>query len=141
MGNPSYVEHEDLRFIDKTAKSALKKAYEIGCKNCIIKTECVTEDKHFKELNCHKELLEQYFEWDKNGNEFKLLFEERKIIQYWYKDTLEFLDFIANYIEGTIELSYSGDHEKAEIIFVDKTCKIKLGKPTWEWETFTTKNI
>lgn len=53
---------------------------------------------------------------------------DRKLISYWYEDTLVFLRDIALFIEGIVYLCFETDEEFAKLIFEDGECKIELGK-------------
>jgi len=53
---------------------------------------------------------------------------DRKIISYWYDDTLVFLRDIALFIEGTVKLCFETDEEFAKLIFEEGECKIELAQ-------------
>lgn len=59
------------------------------------------------------------------------IFEDRKIIQYWYYDFCLFLRDLAEHIEGTITLIYETEEEHAVITFKDSQAFVEIGVINW----------
>jgi hypothetical protein len=129
MGMYSHIDNEDLHFRSPQHKQRLiDEGYKLKCnENCSNKLICISGGQP-KEEKCPRVLLESYFGWDKQKDEFQVLFDDRKIISYWYNNTLNFLNFIAEYIEGEISLGFETEEERALIRFTKGKCKLAIGE-------------
>jgi hypothetical protein len=135
MGMYSFVVEHELVFRSKEHKQRLiDEGYKVKCKTCDERLQCIVGNDTRNE-KCRKKWLENYFSWDKKSDTFTILFDERKIISYWYEETCKFLKFIAKYIEGEMRLDFETDEEKAIITFEKGECKVNLG--IMEWKNFS----
>lgn len=126
MGMYSFVDEVDLSFRSAQHKQLLiDECYNATCENCSNKLRCISRTEQQKQYECPKNLLKSYFKWDKISDSFSILLDDRKIISYWYENTLNFLKMIAKYIEGHIELAF------AKIEFDEGNCTIQLGQMNW----------
>ena len=104
MGDPSYVEYQDIELYEDKVKEFEK----------------LVEKNKDKEYWGIIEIREKEIELDLN---------DYKIIQYWYKEFLEFLKEIAPYIkEGNITLHCPGYQEYGEICFEEGKVHLMLAK-------------
>ena len=140
MGMYSHIDNEDLHFISPQHKQRLiDEGYNMKCKEtCPNRLICISDGQP-SEVNCPRVFLQHYFEWDKKKDEFSILFDDRKIISYWYEQTLNFLNFIAKYIEGEISLGFETEEERAIIRFTKGKCKLAIG--TMKYKNYTPNDL
>ena len=122
----SYFQHEEIKITD--AKGFVKFLYEYP------KTEMGK--------NYETELDKAKLEFLESGS-FSLEFMDGwKIIQYWYNNTLDFLDNLAKYIEGYVVFEYETNDEKANIRFEGGSCYIDIYKREWaKTETYNSTDL
>ena len=96
MGDPSYVEDQEIE-LDKSKLEKFNKWLEDN-----------KDEQYVGQIT----LIE--------GNCIEIELDDFKIVQYWYKEFLEFLEEVAKFIKyGYINLDCPGYSERAEIKFED----------------------
>jgi len=110
MGMTSYFSHEDIIVKDsKGLKAFIKRwkkefedddSYELDIDNMI--------SKNYKALT-----FEVWNDW--------------RIISYWYEPMVVFLNCVAKYIQGNVRFNFETDEEMADITFDNGKCTINIG--------------
>lgn len=63
------------------------------------------------------------------------LWDNIKLISYWYSIDVAFLELIAPYLEGEVHWTFENDDEGGYVSFRNKECIITTGQMRWEDST------
>jgi len=113
MGMATYIDHQDIEVVDKEGLEEFLKKARNG------------EYPSYKN-NPQAIQYAKTIEYKDGGLNF-YLFDEWKIISYWYDEFVMFLRDIAIFIEGQVVLEFENESEAGHILFENGECIITVG--------------
>jgi len=133
MGMYSYLDYHDLELVGSKDESIKIREFITFVKDLATHCPKYIPDTVRSHFISEAELLHGKLEGDATDIEkiAYALFDDMKIISYWYEGYLYLLREVAQYLSGTAKLNFETNDEFAEINFEDGEASVKTGQVVW----------